>query len=45
MAERRASKTTQRAAYEILPFEKDIVEIESKIEELIAKKSKEISEV
>jgi len=34
MADRHPSKTTQRAAYEILPFEKDIVEIESKIEEL-----------
>lgn len=34
MAERRPTKTTKRAIYEILPFEKDIVEIESKIEEL-----------
>lgn len=35
MAEREQQRTTkQRAAYEILPFEKDIVEIETKIEEL-----------
>lgn len=35
MAEREQQRTTtQRAAYEILPFEKDIVEIEAKIEEL-----------
>lgn len=35
MADREQRRTTtQRAAYEILPFEKDIVEIEAKIEEL-----------